>query len=83
MVTKLTLSAEEGVVRQAKRLAKERKTSVSAMFERFVLSAAGGQPVERPIGRLTRKATRVLSVRGKKSERELVEEALLEKYGLK
>ena len=40
-MTKLTLSVEEDVAEQAKRLAKANKTSVSAMFSRFVRSAAG------------------------------------------
>ena len=35
---KLTLSADEQVIRDAKRLASESGTSVSSMFERFVRS---------------------------------------------
>jgi hypothetical protein len=39
-VKKLTLSADEDVIRDAKRLARRNKTSVSAMFSRFVRGMA-------------------------------------------
>ena len=43
-MTKLTLSVEESVVEQAKRMAKANRTSVSAMFSQFVRSAAPPAP---------------------------------------
>jgi Family of unknown function (DUF6364) len=81
MVTKLTLSADEEIVKRAKRLAKEQGTSVSALFERFVRGATE-EPKKRKIGPLTRKATGLAKLPKGKSDREILEEALMEKYGL-
>jgi Family of unknown function (DUF6364) len=82
MVKKLTLSAEEEVVAEAKRLAAERKTSVSALFGRFVRTIGKGSGDKKDVGRLTRKATGVIKMRRGSSDRKLLEKALLEKYGL-
>ncbi len=49
-MTKLTLSADAGVVEKAKRLAAEQQTSVSAMFGRFVRSVTTQAPSDRPTG---------------------------------
>src|SRR5438128_2280828 len=40
-MAKLTLSVDDGVVRQAKRYAKARNTSVSRLIERFLDALAG------------------------------------------
>lgn len=83
MTTKLTLSMDEAVVREAKRIAKENNTSVSAMFTRLVKSMAAGrsQPVE--IGPLTRKATGLLKgVPPDRDYKELLTEALMARYGI-
>ena len=79
-MTKLTLSADDEVVAQAKRLAKESGTSVSSMFARFVAAAASvrsrcGEPAP-----LTRRATGIVALPAGRSDRELVEEALAERY---
>ncbi len=56
--TKLTLSADKKVIEKARRLAKKNKTSISAMFSRFVL--AMDSPEDRfkdePLGPITRQA---------------------------
>jgi len=56
-MTKLTLSVNEEVSKQAKELAKERGTSVSAMFSDYVRTQR--QPNHRPIrpGRLALRAS--------------------------
>jgi hypothetical protein len=82
MATKLTLSADEEIVKRAKRLAKEQKTSVSALFDRFIRSATAEPKKSRAIGRLTRKATGMMKLPAGKTDRELIEDALIEKYGL-
>ena len=79
---KLTLGADEEVIRQAKRLAAENHTSVSAMFSRWVRTMAR-QKKEGPrekLGPLTRKALGLVKLPEDKSDRELLEEALAEQY---
>jgi len=79
-MTKLTLSADPELVAEAKRLAEDAGTSLSAMFGRWVRAAlrekAGGQPP----GPLTRRACGLVRLPPGKSDRELLEEALAEKY---
>jgi len=79
---KLTLSVEPEVIERAHELARENGTSVSSMFERFIRALAAGRDAKRRIGPLTRKATGIISLSADESEREVLEDALLEKYGL-
>lgn len=82
---KLTLSADKDVIELAKRLAEERGTSVSAMFRQFVeasarLSEDQSDVMRRqPIGPITRSVRGLGKVSPEKSDRELYEEAILEK----
>ena len=46
MKTKLTLTVDDSLIRRTKRLARKRKTSVSALFEEW--SAASTRALERP-----------------------------------
>ena len=84
---KLTLSADKAVIERAKQLADERGTSVSAMFSQFVESLSsesapsGEDSTAQPIGPLTRKALGLIKLPKGKSDRELTEEALMERYG--
>ena len=84
---KLTLSAEKEVIDQAKRLAERRGTSVSAMFSQFVKGLAASDspqtdPVKRPaIGPITRRAAGLVKLPAGKTDRELIEQALTERYG--
>jgi hypothetical protein len=82
MLTKLTLSAEKEVVEKAKLLAMEQQTSVSALFGRFVRSTAAGKPGLRGLGRLTRKATGIITLPSGKTDRRILEDELLDKHGL-
>ena len=79
---KLTLSADPKVVAKAKRLAVQQQTSVSAIFGRFVDSVTAGASGDRPLGPLTREATGLIALPRGRSDRQLVQDALLEKYGL-
>jgi hypothetical protein len=58
---KLTLSMEEETIKEAKRLAAERGTSVSAMFSRIVQAMAHepGEGIE--IGPITRRLSGIIS----------------------
>ena len=79
---RLTLSLDERVAEEAKRLAKQSGRSVSAMFSHFVLAMSRVEKTSPNIGPLTRKASGVVSLPKGKTEREVLQEALLEKYAL-
>ncbi len=85
MTRKLTLSADEGVIRQAKRLAKRNKTSVSAMFGRFVrVMAKSGKVREKiPADSTAARARGFIRLPKGKTPRDVLTEALMEKYGEK
>lgn len=79
---KLTLSADADVIEQAKRLAKEHGTSVSAMFSDFIRAhAAPGTLDRKKLGPLTRKALGLAKLPNGKSYRKLIEQSIMEKHG--
>lgn len=80
---KLTLSADPEVIEQAKRLAAETGTSVSSLFERIIRLLARKRPVNQRLGRMTRKATGIVTLPRGKSGRDVLAEALADKYGTK
>jgi len=80
---KLTLSMDEEVIAQAKRLAAQSGTSVSAMFSRLVRSMAARPLVKMPIGPITRRATGLVKLPPRTTDRRLLEEALEQKYRIK
>lgn len=79
-MAKLTLNADREVIDQAKRLAAERKTSVSAMFSRFIRVLAGGRN-GKPVGRLARRASGVIDLKGR-SHKDVLADSLKDKYRL-
>jgi hypothetical protein len=82
---KLTLSADDDVVREARRLAKRNKTSISAMFSRFVRGMAKPKKtaVVIPPDSITARVTGIISLPKGKTPRDVLTEALMEKYGIK
>jgi len=82
---KLTLSADEKVIAQAKRLAARQHTSVSAMFARFVASSSrkDSAPQEVPSDSIAARVTGAIRLPKGKSDRDVLTEALMEKYGIK
>ena len=82
---KLTLSADKDVIALARKLAEREGVSISALFAGFVRARAQKLSFSRAkLGPLTRKAL-ALSRRSDssdKSDREALEEALTEKYGI-
>jgi hypothetical protein len=82
---KLTLSADEKVIAQAKRLAARQRTSVSAMFARFVMdtSCKKDAPQDVPPDSIAARVTGVIRLPKGKSERDILTEALMQKYGIK
>lgn len=82
-MNKLTLNADPEVIADAKRIAGETGTSVSSLFERFIRLLARRRPQRAKIGPLTRRATGVVKLPRGKSDRDIVAEALADKYGFK
>ena len=80
-MAKLTLNADAEVVEQAKRLAAERGTSVSALFARLIRALANGQDQAEPLGRLTRRATGVIDL-PERGHVDVLAESLKDKYEL-
>jgi hypothetical protein len=82
-MTKLTLSADKDLVREAKKFADREGTSLSSMISRFlraVLAVRGETP---ELGPLTGKASGLVKLPGQKSDRELLEDGLSDRYGFK
>jgi hypothetical protein len=78
---KLTLSADKALILDAKRIASRHRTSVSAMFGRFLRSVAqveGDRPLH--AAPLTRRATGLIHLPGNRSDKDLVADALSAKY---
>jgi hypothetical protein len=78
---KLTLNADPEVIEQAKQIAAESGTSVSSLFERFIRLLARKRRKEQPIGRAARAATGLIRLPKGKTEKEVLADALAEKYG--
>jgi hypothetical protein len=79
---KLTLSADPEVIDQAKKLAEENGTSISAMFERFVRMMTGRKRAKAPLPPIARKASGLVSLPRGAADREILTDALKSKYGL-
>jgi hypothetical protein len=82
---KLTLSADDETVKQAKRLAARHKTSVSGLFARFVRSLAGPRKAadDVPADSIAFRATGFICLPRGKSPRDVLTEALMAKHGIK
>lgn len=82
-MTKLTLNAESTLISEAKKMAAERNTSVSALFARLVATMGRTERAKPPItGPITRKATGLLRLPAGRTSKEILAVALSEKYGL-
>jgi hypothetical protein len=79
---KLTLSMDEETIQQAKRIAAEQGTSVSAMFSRLVHAMAYKRGEKIEIGPKTRSLTGIISLPEGKTWRDVVTDALMEKHGI-
>jgi hypothetical protein len=87
MTRKLTLSADEQVIRKAKRLAARQGTSVSAMFARMVCGMAEAEaepaPGEVPENSIAARASGFIRLPRGKTPRDVLTEALMERHGIK
>jgi len=80
-MSKLTLSADKELIRQAKKLAAENGTSVSAMFSNMLRAMARTSGMQEPPAPLTRKATGLIRLPPGAEDERLLEAALAAKYG--
>ncbi len=78
---KLTLSADEDVIRAAHRIAEEQGTSISALFSRFIRLLARHDR-SRCTGAMTRRATGLIEIPDDVSGEDVLTEALIEKHRL-
>ncbi|MBN1346629.1 MAG: hypothetical protein JXQ73_28320 [Phycisphaerae bacterium] len=83
MVTKLTLSAEDDVIKEAKRLAEEQNTSVSAMFARIIRGMARRRKSTAGLSPITREVAGIARLPRGKTPRDVLTDALMDKHGLK
>ena len=82
-LVKLTLSVEKPLIEDAKRIARERHTSVSAMFARFLRSLSSDRAATSvPLGPITQKASGLVSLPQGHSDREILEDALTDRFGV-
>lgn len=77
---RLTLRLDPEIIELARELADEKGTSVSSLFERFVLSLARKRSARRILGPITRMATGLVTLPRGKDEKDVLAEALLQEY---
>ena len=82
-MAKLTLNVDEETIRTAKTIARLSGASVSDLFSRYIRSLAVSNPRDIKPGPNARKAWGMFKLPPGKSDRELLTEALEEKYGLR
>lgn len=78
----LTLFMNKDVIDEAKRIARKRGVSVSTIFSQFIESIAEESQRQKrpPLGPLTRKAIGMVSLPPDRTDRELIEQILADKY---
>jgi hypothetical protein len=81
--SKLTLSADKEVIERAKKLARENRTSVSAIFTRVVSAMTSERTSPKGLGPITKKASGLIKISPGKSDQKLLEDALSEKFGVR
>ncbi|RKY22952.1 MAG: hypothetical protein DRP83_10045 [Planctomycetota bacterium] len=80
-MTKLTLSADENIVREAKRIAHEQNMSVSALFARFVQSMVLLEWTTNPPGPIAKKASGLVSLPSDRTDKDILAETLAQRHG--
>jgi hypothetical protein len=82
MYTKLTLSIDRAVIESAKIYAKKSKRSVSRLVEEYLssISHANRENNNKPLGPITKELVGVIKTKKNIDYKELLTEALMEKY---
>ena len=82
-MSKLTLSMNETTIAKAKKLAAEKGTSVSAMFSRYIQAMSRRSDIrEAKISPLVKCVSGIISL-GSEDPKEVLADALMEKYRVK
>ena len=79
-MTKLTLTADRALIEQAKKLAEEEGTSLSALVSRMLRALASARSSREVAAPLTRKATGLIRLPEVAEDNRLLEDALAAKY---
>jgi hypothetical protein len=84
-VRKLALSMTEKDIQAARRIAREHHTSISDLFSRLIRVMDAKRRMkpskEDDLGPLTRKLSGIISLPEGRSDREIIEDAILEQHG--
>jgi hypothetical protein len=84
MYTKLTLNIDQSVIENAKKYAKYQKRSVSKLVEEYLSSISSSSTNEKieynSLGPITKELVGIIKVQGKMDYKELLTDALMEKY---
>ncbi|MDR1286405.1 MAG: DUF6364 family protein [Treponema sp.] len=83
MHTKLTLNIDQNVIENAKKYAKHQKVSVSKLVEEYlssISSPANKKAGHNSLGPITKELVGIFKVKGKMDYKELLTDALMEKY---
>lgn len=82
-MSKLTLNADPAIINKAKELARQRGTSVSALFSQFIRSTAKPTNPSNPreLGPITQRASGIAKLPDDKSYDQLIDEAVMKRYG--
>lgn len=78
-MAKLTLNVDAEIIAQAKRLAAENHTSVSALFSHFIRALANNAGSDMPIGKIAKKASGMIDLKGR-DYRDVLTDSLVDKY---
>jgi hypothetical protein len=83
MYTKLTLSIDQNVIKNAKKYAKDQKRSVSNLVEEYLssISSMGDEEIEySTLGPITKELVGIIKMEKNTDYRDILTEALMEKY---
>lgn len=78
-MAKLTLNVDAEIIEQAKRLAAENQTSISALFSRFIRLLANGAGGDLPVGKIAKKASGMIDLKGR-DYRDVLTDSLIDKH---
>jgi hypothetical protein len=81
-MVKLTLSADEEVVKTARVLSRRNRTSISAMFSRMIRAADKQSLAPDELPPITVRASGIISLGHPDEDKRLIAEALVEQYSM-
>ena len=81
--SKLTLSADRELIEEAKKLAAEKGTSLSALFSRVLREMTRARVSRDVLAPVTRKATGLIRLPATTDDERLLEDALARKYAIR